>query len=318
MTSIRNHIAALEDADDLIRINQCVHWVDHAPAVAAKAARENGPAILFEDIPGKARLVSGVYGGPDQMYPRKRVPWSRLARALSHADVPYEQLLSSISESITTTSPPSHGSLIAEYGDIDPHSLGLPAVGTDTTPGITFGLLVVSRDDENERGDKDGTIWAPLRGSIHGSDTLRASVPRSLGESLSDGTDATVALGVPAACLVAVTLGWAGNAVDPIPMVGALDTRSLSVDEARGGLVPASSEVLFDGTVTAVGESPAGMVESWEYTTETAGIEIQIADIALREDPVIPFTPLGAPLADDLHLTGIVETSRLLDRKSVV
>jgi UbiD family decarboxylase len=94
MTSVRDHITTLEDDSDLARIEQHVHWVDHAPAVASEAARENGPAILFEDIPGETRLVSGAYGGPDQMHPRERAPWSRLAMALSPGDDSYEQLLS--------------------------------------------------------------------------------------------------------------------------------------------------------------------------------------------------------------------------------
>jgi UbiD family decarboxylase len=307
MTTVRNHITALEDTDDLTRIKQRVHWADHVPAVAALAASENGPAILFEDS-GETRLVSGAYGGPDQMHPRERTPWSRLAMALScDSDIPYEQLLSAVSDALSTNSIPSHESLVAEYRDVDPHSLGLPAVGTDTAPGVTLGLLVVSIGDETE------TTWAPLRGRVHGSDTLRSSVPTALAESLSQGTDVTVALGVPVACLVAAALRWGGQGVaDPIPTAGALDT--LSVADARGGLVPASAEVTFDGTVAAIGENPPGMAESWEHTTATTSIEIQITDIALREDPMIPFTPLGAPLADDLHLTGLIEASRLFHR----
>jgi UbiD family decarboxylase len=178
-------------------------------------------------------------------------------------------------------------------------------VGTDTAPGVTLCLLVVTIGDD--------TTWAPLRGRVHGSDTLHASVPTALAESLSQGTDVTVALGTPVACLVAAALRWGGQGVaDPLPTAGALDT--LSVSEARGGLVPVSTEVIFDGTVSATGGSQPGMAESWEYTTATTSIEIQITDIALREDPVIPFTPLGAPLADDLHLTGLIEASRLFHR----
>lgn len=310
MTSTRDHLAALEATDDLTRIEQRVHWADHAPAVATATASENGPAVLFENVPGEARLVSGAYGGPDQMQPREQTPWSRLAMALScDCDgVLYEELLASVSAAIATDSTPPHAPLAAEYRDVDLHSLGLPAVGTDTTPGVTLGLLSVSI------GEK--TTWAPLRGSVHGSDELRSFVPASIAESLSQDTDVTVALGVPAACLVASALRWSGeDGADPIPTAGALD--SLSLDDARGGLVPSSTEVLIDGAISAVGGRPSelsGMTASWENTTATSRIDIRITDVALREDPVIPFTPLGAPLADDLHLTGLIEASRLFHR----
>lgn len=305
MTVIRDHLTALEDAGDLTRIGQPIHWADHAPAVATTAASENGPAILFEDV-SAARLVSGAYGGPDQMHPRERAPWSRLAMALGYDDASYKQLLSSVSEAMATNSVPTHASLAAEYRDVDLHSLGLPAVGTDTAPSVTLGLLAVSVDDE--------TTWAPLRGTVHGSDELWSSIPAALAESLSKGTDVTVALGVPVACLIAGALRWAGNGsvTDPIPTAGALDT--LLLDESRGGLVPSSTEILLDGTVSAVGGRPPGMAASWEDTTATSRIELRITDVALREDPVVPFTPLGAPLADDLHLTGLIEASRLFHR----
>lgn len=305
MISTRDHLTALEGAGDLVRIDQRVHWADHAPAMAAEAARANGPAILFEDV-SEVRLVSGAYGGPDQMHPRERSPWSRLAMALGYDDISYERLLSSVSKAVSTKSTPSHAPLVAEYRDVDLHSLGLPAVGTDTAPTVTLGLLAVSIDDE--------TTWAPLRGSVRGSDELRSSVPTPLAESLSQTADVTVALGVPVACLIAGALGWTGDGpvTDPLPTAGALDT--LSLDEARGGLVPSSTEVLLDGTVSAVGGRPPEMAASWEDTTATSRIDVRITDVALREDPVVPFTPLGAPLADDLHLTGLIEAVRLFHR----
>ncbi|WP_101296781.1 UbiD family decarboxylase [Halegenticoccus soli] len=307
MTTLREHVAALDGADDLLRIEQRVHWATDAPAIAAEAARENGPAILFENVPGTARLVSGAYGGPDQMQPRTRMPWSRVAVALGRdGDLPYTRLLQRLSATASANATPTRTELAATYGESDPYSLGLPAVGSAAGPAVTLGLIAVSADD--------GTTWAPIRGAVKGSAELVASVPAALGDSLSPGTDATIALGAPLACLVAAALRWTGDAGygDPLGIAGTLD--EVSVAEARGGLVPASAEAILDGTVSDVGGRPSRRAESWEYATSTTEIGLRLTDIALRDDPLIPFTPVGAPLADDIHLAGLVEAARLYHR----
>ena len=308
MTAFRDHVAALDAGGDLLRIDERVHWSEEAAAVAAEAARANGPAVAFEDTPGDVRLVAGAYGGPDGMRDRDRSSWSRLARALGlPGDVDYDELLRHVVAGEASTVDPAEGALAAEPADTDPFSLGLPAIGTDAVPVATLGLLAVRAGGT--------TRWTPIRGSVHG-DVLRAVVPAALATRLDPETPASVALGVPAAALIAAALAWTGETVgaNAVGTAGALS--DLAVAETAGGVVPASAELLVEGTVAPGSATPEGGHERWELAMETASVAIAVDSISLREDAAVPFTPLGAPLADDLHLTGLAESARLFGRAS--
>lgn len=306
MTSLRDHVASLDEAEALLTVEEAVHWTTDLPAIAAEAARENGPPLCFENATERTRVVSGVYGGPDQMQPRATKPWSRSASALG-VDEEYTALVQHVSQADASTSSLRERELDAEPRDDDLFALGLPGLGGSNTPTVTLGLLAVSTDDE--------PMWAPVRAEVTRGDRLEAVVPEELARALSTGGSVTIALGVPLAGLVAATLRWTGDTgfSNPIAIANALDEFPLATTE--GGLVPASSEVVFEGEVTdADVEGGDGPVESWEHATSTATIAVRLSSVATREDPIVPFSPLGAPLADDVHLLSLVESARLLRR----
>ena len=302
--TVREHVTALEGEGDLLRIDQRVHWNRHALAVGAEAARENGPAVLLEDVPGRARLASGLYGGPDQMFPRERKPWSRFAAALGmDAEIPYDRLIDRLAD-VSANGPPSIcGSVAATDRKVDLYTLGLPAVAEAGTPTITLGVLVATVDGS--------PTWAPVQGVVDAYDGLTVSLPTSLVDRLSAGAEVTIALGVPAACLFAATLRWTGrtSAFDPISMARALDGVELA--DGRGGPTPASAEVLLDGTLRGDPSPTPESVEGWQRAVSATSVGIEVTAVATREDPILPFTPAGAALADDVHLAGIVEAARL-------
>jgi 4-hydroxy-3-polyprenylbenzoate decarboxylase len=46
----------------------------------------------------------------------------------------------------------------------------------------------------------------------------------------------------------------------------------------------------------------------------TATLSLSVTRVATRADPLLPCVPLGTPLADDVHVTSVVESARLSSR----
>jgi 4-hydroxy-3-polyprenylbenzoate decarboxylase len=345
MTDFRAHLDSLRAADDLVEIDDRVHWADTAAAVAGEAARENGPAVLLEDAGGTARLVSGALGGPDQLAVRTREPWSRVGAALDLGfGADYLDVLDALVAARRGGPTPDTAAAAAAETEVDVRSLGLPAVGGADVPVVTLGLAAipaVSADDGSDAGDSAGppveqTHWLPVRGSIHGSDTLRLSVPSDPVQHVTDGTPITILLGAPPAALVGATMRWVGDShVAGAPHVASA-LGSISVAPTPAGAVPATSEVLVEATVgdgttgsdddpqaisgrvtdaeSTSEPSPAGPRAPWEDAVATATFEARVETVRTREEPLIPFSPTGAPMSDGRTLLSIIESARLYGR----
>jgi 4-hydroxy-3-polyprenylbenzoate decarboxylase len=322
MTTFREHVEALRSAGEVTSVTERVHWADTAPAVGAEAARSNAPAIVLEDTVGYARLVSGAYGGRDRMAVRDEYAWARLALGLGRrSTVPYADLLETLG-SLDPAESVGRAELQArEVTGTDIRSLGLPAVGTTDIPAVTLGLASMGGDgDEGDGadGDTDDGVayqWSPVRGSIHGSDRLRAVLPAPAAGALREGDAVSVAMGVPAAALSTAVSGWTGESRhdDPGRVAAGID-GGVALADAAGGPVPASTEVLIEGEVSGRTTEPSGVTESWELATDTAPVELRVTAIATRDSPMIPFSPTKAPMADDALLLGTLEAARLYER----
>lgn len=339
MTTFREHVDRLQSVDDLVSVTERVHWADTAPAVGAEAARTNAPAVVLEDTVGYARLVSGAYGGRDRMAVREQPQWSRLALGLGRQPtVPYSELLALLGD-VDPAGEPGRGELEArEVTGTDIRSLGLPAVGTTDIPAITLAMASFGAADntasddsgaaapnpetagapgtgDDRRWDGGGYRWAPVRGSIHGSDGIRAVVPADAAGEIEPGDPVSIALGVPAAALSTAITGWTGEHThgDPARVATGIDPE-LAIAAAAGGPVPASTEVLIEGTVVRRPADPSGVTESWELVTDTEPIELRVTSIATRDSPLVPFSPTKAPMADDYLLVGTLEAARLHER----
>lgn len=312
MTTFRDHLDRLDSVGELLHVGDRLHWADQLPAVAVEAVEANGPAVVFEDGPGRVRLASGVYSGPDRTRVRDGAPWRRLAMGLGHRpDIPYIDFLETLALSGGGTPPAvvdGHG---AEPVELDLYSLGLPAVGTQGQPAVSLGVLAVE--------DDAGTRWAPARGTVRGGQRIRMVVPAGAVDHVTDRRPATLALGVPAAVHVAAIGRWTGDTgVDrAADIAGALD--DVAVVETDRGVLPADAEVLVEGEVWHAGDAgsydlPAGTPEAWEAGTDTEVVKCLVDGIATRESPVLPFSPTGHPLADDRQLVSFAESARLFHR----
>lgn len=307
MTSVRRHLDRLNELDDLVHVEEELHWADELPAVAAEAVEANGPAVRFESLAGHVDIASGVYSGPDRTQVTDRPPWRRLAVGLGlDGDIAYRDFLDVFRLPAGGEAPSAVDDVRAGPVDLDLYSLGLPAVGTQGPPAVSMGLLILV--------DDDGTRWIPARGTVRGGHRLRAVVPAAALGSVSDRTAATLAFGVPAAVQVAAIARWTGRTgVDRATHIaGALD--DIEVARTDRGVLPADAEVFLHGTVWGGDSPPAGPAEAWELGTETTVVKFRADAIETRPDPVLPFSPSGHPLADDRQLVSFAESARLFHR----
>ncbi|MDF9748516.1 UbiD family decarboxylase [Natrinema salsiterrestre] len=312
MSSVRQHLERLRETNDLVSVTERVHWDGAAAEVASEAIRHNCPVTLFENTSGEIRLASGVYGGADQFAGIDQQPWQRITQALDlGADCSYSKLVERLvrQESVDVDDYLTDEVATTVRDDMDIYDLGLPTTD-DGSPLVSLGLLVV---------EKDGvTTWAPIRGVTQRSKKLRLSVPASFAEWCTQESDASVVFGVSAASLVAALQGW--TQVQPSPTVPELAAGLTDVSMAAVGsrIVPADAEARIDGRMSIVEKPMAdnenGPKAAWELTCDTATVDVETESIALREQAIVPFTPLGEPLTDDLHLTCLVETAKLLRR----
>jgi len=304
---LRAQVEALAAAGDLAVVDERVSPADEPFAVAAEAARANGPAVLFEDVDGRGRLVAGARGGPDQTSRRSRLPRSRIAEALGlERDVDYVALLERLSGSERRISAPDSRDLAAEAFGVDLTELCLPQVPATGDLVVTSGIVAVETDE--------GPQWAPIRATVRGPRELRASVPSEFASAA--GETVRVVLGVPTAALLAAQIvtgrgriGWGGAAPGIAASLG-----DVAVADDEGPAVPADAEVVVRASARASDSLPAGPSARWEAAVGTASLSLSVERVAARPDPLLSVVPLGEPLADDVHVTSLVESARLYAR----
>lgn len=304
--TVRDHLDDLAAANDLLVVEQRVHWDNEAAAIAGEASRQNGPAVLFENTPGDVRFVSGIYGGPDQLYRRNRKPWSRLSEALGYdRKQSYVDLIETIGTRSTESIHPTADADAHNTTETDLHSLGLPSVGANGRPSITLGVLAAMIGGE--------TVWTPVRGEVRGGDRLRLIVPDELSTRIDD-TAVSIVLGVPAAAIVAAHRRWNRQRTGRGAPALAVALDDIDLAREAGGVVPSTAEVRIDGTARNVDADISGPQAGWEQAQSTATLDVRTTKISARQDPIIPFAPLAHPLTDDVHLASIVESGELYAR----
>lgn len=306
-TDLRAHVEHLAADGDLLRIDRRLDDVAAPFAVASEAARESGPAVLFTDVPGTGRLVSGVHGGPDRTERRPRLPWRRCAMGLGLGpETSYQSLVETVMGRDADRPPVADEPLEATAVDTDVTALCLPVTSATARPRVTAGIAATTVDGE--------TAWAPVRGAVTGRRAMRLSVPAPFADAVDDAL--AVALGVPTAATFAAHLQWTGMRPwrDRSSPEVAAALGSPAVSTVGAGRVPATAEVVVEATATAGETDPAGVPARWEQTVSTATLDLSVTGVATRPDPLVPFVPLGEPLAADVHVTSLVESARLYAR----
>jgi len=277
-------------------------------AVAAESLRANGPVLRYERADG-VDLASGAFSGPDQMQRRDSRPWSRLALGLGKDP---ETSFVSVLNTIAGLGPAGGGADPTFTGQAASRTvdgvqeLHLPQRTDDVWPALTLGVASVST--------ADGSHWAPIHGSVISDDNLRVRTPAALPSLLDDDGTISIGLGVPpAAVAAAYLLAVTGRIEVPVQACGVTDDVPLV--PTNGGLVPSATEIVVETTVSdRHPDFQSDQREAWEHGVESTPLALSVERVIATDDPVVPFSPVGRPLADDLQLAGLATAATLYRR----
>ncbi|AFO57134.1 UbiD family decarboxylase domain-containing protein [Natrinema sp. J7-2] len=305
MIPFTQYLRGLASDDDLVTLDD----PDDVPVdvVAAEALRASGPAIRYERADG-VDLASGTFSGPDQMQRRDSHPWSRLALGLGlDPDAPFVTLL----DTITALGPadgvePTYAGQAASRTVDGVQELQLPRGTDDVWPSLTLGVVSVAT--------ADGSHWAPIYGSVISDDTLGVYTPAAVSSLLDDGGTLSIALGVPpAAITTAYLLAVTGRIEHPVQDCGVADNVPLV--PTNGGLVPSATELVIETTVEdRHPDFQSDRQEAWEHVVASTPLALSIERVIATDEPVLPVSPVGRPLADDVQLTGLAAAATLYHR----
>ncbi|MFB6223773.1 MAG: UbiD family decarboxylase [Haloarcula sp.] len=306
MIPFAQYVRGLASDDDLV-------WIDSpldvpVDVLASEALRASGPALRFERAEG-LDLASGVFSGPDQMQRRDARPWSRLSLGLG---LDPAATLVDLLETIADLGPtrenrePTYTAQAASGTDATLQDFRFPQREDDTWPMVTLGVVSVSSDD--------GTHWAPIHGSVVSGDKLKVRVPEIVPSLVGEGATITIALGVPPAAITAAYLLAVTDRIDtPIQSCGV--TGTVPLVPTNGGLVPSAAEVVVEATVAdRQPDFRSDRREAWEHVAESRPLSLSVERVLATDDPVVPVSPVGRPLADDLQLTGLTTAASLFHR----
>ncbi|SER35076.1 UbiD family decarboxylase [Natrinema salaciae] len=306
MIPFAQYLRGLASDGDLVTLDRPT---DVPPdVIASEALRANGPALRYGGDDG-VDLASGAFSGPDQMQRRETKPWSRLALGLGlEPDASFVTVL----EVVTGLGPAGDEGEPTYTGQAASRTLGsvralhLPRGVEDVWPSLTLGVASVSTSD--------GSHWAPIHGSVIGDDKLGVSTPVALSSLLDDDGMLAIALGVPPAAIATAYLLAVTGCIDvPIQACGVANDVPLA--PTNGGLVPSATELVIETSVDDRDpDFQSDRREAWEHGVESTPLALSVERIIATDDPVIPFSPLGRPLADDLQLAGVTTAATLYHR----
>jgi len=322
---LRAFLRLLEERGELVRVQEPVSPYLEAAAIADRAVKEGGPALLFEnvvghDVPvamnlfGSARRMAWALGVDDlsQVTERLRDLLDvRLGGGLvgMMSNLPKLREVRSLPPRRVRTAPVQRRVLTGD--DVD---LGrLPVLTTwpqDGGPFITLPL-VITRDPVH--GDLNmgmyrmqvlGPRTTAMHWQRHKTGARHFESARQAGQRL----EVAVALGGDPALTYAATA--------PIPPVPGLDELALTgfirgrrVEVVKGVTVdldvPAHAEIVLEGYVDPaedlVTEGPFGDHTGF-YTLPDLYPAFHVTAITMRDDPVYPATVVGPPTMEDAYL----------------
>ncbi len=322
---LRSFITDLERRGQLIRIKESVSHDLEITEIADRVVKKEGPALLFENVEGKAfPLVIGLYGT------RERMAWALGVNQLDDiaqrirelldvkvgggllglaSNLPKLKDLASLPPKRVRTGPVQD--VIWQGDEVDLTKLPvLKCWPQDGGPFITLPL-VISKDPETQDlnigmyrmqvFDKNTT---GMHWQRHKTGARHLEKAKKLGKRL----ELAVALGGDPALTYAATAP-----IPPIPginefsMTGFL--RGKSIELCKGITVdldvPAHAEFVLEGYVDPnedwVIEGPFGDHTGF-YTLQDYYPRFHVTAITMRKDPIYPATIVGRPPMEDAYL----------------
>ena len=323
--SLREFLERLERAGELVRVREPVDPFLEMAALADRAAKQGGPALLFEAVKGRADsmpVAMNLFGT------RRRTAW-----ALSCEDV--EERAKELRELLHTAPPqslwdklkmlpklgrlaglaPRHASsaacqeVVVKGPEVDLHLL--PVLTTWPHDGGPFITLpqVITRDPESGArnvGMYRLQVLGPRRLAMHWQLHKTATAHFRAYKKRGERMPVAIALGGDPALTYCASAPLPPG-IDEYLFAGFL--REEAVRLAKGVAtdleVPADADLVIEGFVDPaaplVREGPFGDHTGY-YSLADDYPALEVAAVTCRKDPVYPATVVGPPPAEDFWL----------------
>lgn len=309
--SFRAFVEALKADDDLVEINDPVDPYLEAAAITRLVCETNNKAPLFNKLKGmKEDGLFRILGAPNSLRGSSKDRYGRLARHLGLQPTAgmreiLEKMTSAstmdpIDHTIVPNAPCKENSL--EGDEIDLTALPAPMIHKDDGGKYiqTYGMHVVQSPDGR------WTNWSIARAMVHDKRHLVGLViePQHIWQIhqmwKKEGRDVpwALAFGVPPAAIMASSMPIP-DGVSEAGYVGAMTGSSLQVVkcDTNGLFVPASSEIVFEGTLSiseTASEGPFGEMHGYVFPGDSHPWPVYTVNkITYRNNPILPISSCG-------------------------
>ncbi len=307
LNDVREFIAALKGAGELVEINQEVDWNLEVGAIMRRANELGGqPAQLFNKIKGYPPGYR-VSGGLVQSY-------SRLARALElDPKTTYPEILDAydlriqkpVKPKIVDKDQAPCKQNIQLGDDINIYKFPSP-MPHDGDGGRFIGTwhATVCKDP-----DSDWVNWGMYRHMVHNRKTLGCLVipHQHIGrifyekyEERNQPMEVAIAFGGPPVCPVAAATDFPYG-MSEVEIAGGLVQRPIEMVkcETVNLHVPATSEIVIEGIMppgVRVDEGPFGEYTGYRASPRAPRPIIQVTAVTHRTDPILTYACMGMPI----------------------
>ncbi|KAF4990286.1 hypothetical protein FDECE_14429 [Fusarium decemcellulare] len=325
----RTFIDVLREDGDLAEIEREVDPHLEVGAIVRRVSEVNGKAPLFNNVKGAKDGLWRMLGNAASLRSREEEKYGRIARSLGlPVDASWKAILERTQEGksrpplpprVLSTGPCKQNRIFQD--DIDLHKLPAPMLHQRDGGKYlqTYGLHVLQTPDAS------WTNWSIFRGMIHDSRRLVCLVGSGQHNSiirdkwLAEGKTEmpwALAMGVPPAASLA--------AASPIPegvsegeYVGALVGQPLDMVkcELSDLLVPANSEIVFEGTFSLKDKAYEGPFEDYlglhfDHDRHLHPL-FTVNTITYRDGAILPVSVPGR-ITDESHTTASLASEELL------
>ncbi|MDF1524034.1 MAG: menaquinone biosynthesis decarboxylase [Trueperaceae bacterium] len=322
---LRRFLSFLEEKGELVRVRERISHDLEITALADRAVKAGGPALLFEDVAGKDfPLVIGLYGT------RRRMAWAlgledlddlgaRLRELIDvkvaggliglASNLPKLRELASLPPKRVRRAPVQE--VVWRGDEVDLNRLPiLKCWPDDGGPFVTLPLVITKHPETGEvnigmyRMQVMGKDVTGMHWQRHKTGARHLEAAKRLGKRL----EVAVALGGDPALTYAATA--------PIPPIPGINEYSLTgylrgkgVELVKGVTVdlevPANAEFVLEGYVDPeedwVVEGPFGDHTGF-YTLQDLYPAFHVTAITMRQDAIYPATIVGRPPMEDAYL----------------
>ncbi|OQE36022.1 hypothetical protein PENCOP_c012G00979 [Penicillium coprophilum] len=315
--NFRSFVEALKADNDLVEINTPIDANLEAAAITRRVCETDDKAPLFNNIIGSQHGLFRILGAPASLRKSSKDRYGRLARhlALPPTASMREILDKMLSASTMAPIPPQ----VLETGPCKENFLEGDQIDLTKIPAPmihqhdggkyiqTYGMHIVQSPDGS------WTNWSIARAMVSDERHLAGLViePQHLWQIhqmwKKEGRDVpwALAFGVPPAAIMASSMPIP-DGVSEAEYVGAMTGSALELVkcDTNNLLVPATSEIVFEGTLSITDqapEGPFGEMHGYVFPGDThPWPKYTVNKITYRNDPIMPMSACGR-LTDETH-----------------